>query len=185
MKILITAFNPFDNRSINISKEVVTSLDINFKDIEIKKVFLPVAINTSFNILNNYILEYHPDIIILSGEAVSREDISIEIKAKNIVQASIDPSDEIDLSRSNKVDKNGPNAIFSEFPTVEALSQLLTKSIPTILSSDAGGYICNALYYKTMLHYPNIPTVFIHFPSFKKITKETMIEALNTIILSL
>lgn len=185
MKILITAFEAFDNRDINLSKESLNSLNIDFKAIEVQKLFLPVALFTSFEILKNTINIYNPDIIILTGEAVSRKKISIEIKAKNCLSKPLDETDEIHLSKVDQVVENGPSVIYSTFPTVEALSQLLTLQIPTTLSMDAGSYICNALYYKTMYHYPDIPCVFIHMPSLKKLQLEDLTKALETIILSL
>lgn len=185
MKILISAFEPFDNRDINLSKEALINLNINFDNIEIDKIYLPVAINSSFKMLKKQVEDTQPDIIVLTGEAITRQKISIEIKAKNFVGRSLDNSDEIDTSSSNKVIENAPECIFSTFPTVEALSQLLTNSIATGLSNDAGGYICNALYYKTMYTFPNIPSVFIHFPSLSILKIEDLAKALEIIILSL
>lgn len=185
MRILITAFEPFDNRDTNLSKETLLKLDSKFSNNLIEKLYLPVAINSSFSTLKTKVEEFKPDIIILTGEAINRQKISIEIKAKNIISKSISPIDEIDLSKTNTIVLDGPKYIFSDFPTVEALSQLLTNSIPTILSNDAGGYVCNALYYQTMYAFKNIPSVFIHFPSLDILKLEDLISALETIILSL
>ena len=46
MKILITAFEAFDNRNINISKETLKLLDTSSFNFEIDKLYLPVALNT-------------------------------------------------------------------------------------------------------------------------------------------
>lgn len=61
MKILITAFEPFENINTNSSLEVLNNIKI--KNDNIKKLILPVKLNTSFNILKDEINKYNPDII--------------------------------------------------------------------------------------------------------------------------
>lgn len=185
MKILITAFKAFDNRNINISKETLKLLDTSSFNFEIDKLYLPVALNTSYSIVNNYLKSNSPEVIILLGEAISRDKISIEIKAKNHILKSLSPTDEVDLNKSILIN-DGPNIIYSSFPTIEALSCVLTNNIPTEISIDAGGYICNALYYQVQYNHPTIPTVFIHFPhTSEKLTICDMAKALEIIINSL
>lgn len=124
----------------------------------------------------------------MCGQAASRSKISIETKARNVLGRSIDESDEI---TSNIIVEDGPTAYFSKFPTVEALSYLLHNDIPVELSNNAGEYICNALYYQVMHYYPDIETVFIHFPLYKNqvdnkgIDLDILIKGLEKIIESL
>ena len=124
----------------------------------------------------------------MCGQAASRSKISIETKARNVLGRSIDESDEI---TSNIIVEDGPTAYFSKFPTVEALSHLLHNDIPVELSNNAGEYICNALYYQVMHYYPDIETVFIHFPLYKNqvdnkgIDLDILIKGLEKIIESL
>lgn len=185
MKLLITAFEAFDNRSFNISKEVLLKLDTSKFDYKIDKLYLPVALRSSYQIINEYLKQNNPELIMLLGEAVSREKLSIEIKAKNHILTTLSTCDEVDLSRKFLIE-NGPNIIYSSFPTIEALSHLFTNSINAEISTDAGGYICNALYYQVQYYHPNIPTVFIHFPHITdEFTLDKMARALEIIINSL
>lgn len=185
MKLLLTSFEAFDNRATNVTSLISDKIRNNINGIYIDKINLPVALHSSFNIVKNYIGTNNPDLIILTGEAASRSKISIEIKAKNIVNKKLVLEDEVDLSNQIIVE-NGPNIIYSSFPTVEALSQVLSKNIPIELSLDAGGYICNALYYQVQHRYPNIPCVFIHFPlPSEELNLNKMVEALNIVITSL
>lgn len=185
MKLLITAFEPFMGLNTNSSYEVVKGLK---QKSNITKIFLPVKLHESFSILKKHIDEVNPDIIILCGQAASRSKISIETKARNVLGRSIDESDEI---TSNIIVEDGPTAYFSKFPTVEALSYLLHNDIPVELSNNAGEYICNALYYQVMHCYPDIETVFIHFPLYKNqvdnkgIDLDILIKGLEKIIESL
>ena len=185
MKILVTAFAAFDNRDTNVTTLILNELSNNIKGYGIKKLYLPVALHSSFNIVKEHIDKHNPDIIILCGEAAKRSKISIEIKARNSVTKKLCDEDEIDLNNPVIVE-NGDNIIYSTFPTVEALSQVISKNIPVELSTDAGGYICNALYYQVQNNYKNIPCVFIHFPlPSDELALSMMIEGLSTIIESL
>lgn len=185
MKILLTAFAAFDNRDTNVTTLILNELSNNIKGYDIEKLYLPVALNSSFNIVKEHINKHNPDMIILCGEAAKRSKISIEIKARNIVSKKLCEDDEVDLNNQIIVE-NGDDIIYSSFPTVEALSQVISKNIPVELSTDAGGYICNALYYQVQNEFKNIPCVFIHFPlPTGELSLSKMVEGLSTIIESL
>ena len=182
MKILVTAFDAFDNRETNVTTLILNKLSDKINNFTIDKLYLPVALNSSFKIAKEHILSQNPDLIILCGEAANRSKISIEIKAKNIINKKLCDLDEVDLNNQIIV-SNGDNVIYSTFPTVEALSQVLSENIPIELSMDAGGYICNALFYQVQNEFKNIPCVFIHFPlPTDEFDLNKMINALNIII---
>lgn len=187
MKILITAFEQFGKISNNSSLEVVKNLTT---DHEIYKVILPVKLNSSYQILNKKIEEINPEVIILCGQAASRKVISIETTAKNIITKKVSVDDEVDVNNSVIIE-NASDFYCSKFPTNEALSRLISLEIPVELSSNAGEYICNSLYFKTLHYHPNIPSVFIHFPLYKGqiseegIELEVLIKGLKEIINSL
>lgn len=187
MKILVSAFEPFMNINTNSSYEIVKKINSQH---ELLKVYLPVHLTNSFKILQEKISEFNPDIIILCGQAASRNKISIETKAINLIGKSISNTDGI-TTENSQIIPNANNAYYSSFPTVEALSSLLYEDIPVELSNDAGTYICNSLFYQAMHFYPNIESVFIHFPLYKNqindlgIELNVLIKGLETIINSL
>lgn len=161
MKILITAFLPFEKFNTNSSYEVVSRLP---KSPYIYTLYLPVKLHTAFHMVKHFIEEYQPDIIICTGQAAGRDKISIEIKAKNEIFSPFQIDDEVNHEQSSILIKDGEKVIFSSFPSVEALSYLLTHHIPVELSNDAGTYICNALFYQIQYYFPTIDCTFIHFP---------------------
>ena len=163
MKILVTAFEPFGTIKTNSSLEVVNKI---ISKHELKKVILPVKLNTSYEILQQEIMKFNPEIIILCGQAASRKVISIETTARNLITKKVSLEDEVDLNNSSIIENN-TTSYYSKFLVEEALSRLVSLNIPAELSADAGEYICNALYFKTMHYHQNIPSVFIHFPLFK------------------
>ena len=164
MKLLITAFQPFDNRETNVSKEVVDKLDTSNMPFIIIKQTLPVSLVSSFLAIKKTIEEEKPDVILLCGEAISRRKISLELEAKNYVGRSIDPLDEI-RTPNHQVIENGPSKITSIFPISYLQNLLFTNLVQSQISTDAGSYICNALYYQVMYYYPKISCLFIHFPN--------------------
>lgn len=170
MKILVTAFEPFGTIKTNSSLEVVNKI---ISKHELKKVILPVKLNTSYEILQQEIMKFNPEIIILCGQAASRKVISIETTARNLITKKVSLEDEVDLNNSSIIEnnssiiENNTTSYYSKFLVEEALSRLVSLNIPAELSADAGEYICNALYFKTMHYHQNIPSVFIHFPLFK------------------
>ena len=82
MKILITAFEPFNNDTVNPSEEIL-------KNIDGCKVMLPVSYNRVEEVLDDAICKYNPDFILSLGYAGSRSEISIEKCAYNLMKASI------------------------------------------------------------------------------------------------
>ena len=165
MKLLLTAFEAFNGRPTNIAQLAVSYVTLNNSQIEVNKKYLPVALFSSFQYINSYIEKEKPDVIILCGEAIDRKKISLEIKAKNFINKKI---------------------IYSIFPSIEALSHLFTHFIQAEISLDAGEYICNALYYQVMYYHPQIPCIFVHFPSpTSSLSIDQMSKALEIIIQSL
>ncbi len=46
------------------------------------------------------------------------------------------------------------------------LHQLLKPTIDTVVSHDAGRFVCNYLYYQVLRTMPALPTIFVHVPLF-------------------
>jgi pyroglutamyl-peptidase len=61
------------------------------------------------------------------------------------------------------------------------LHQLLAPTIDTVVSHDAGRFVCNYLYYQVLRTVPKLPTIFVHVPLF---TDERM-DAIATDFLTL
>ena len=120
MKILLTAFEQFGKISNNSSLEVVKNLTSNY---EIHKVILPVKLHSSYQILNEEIKNFNPEVIILCGQAASRKVISIETKAKNTISKKVSVDDEVDVNNNIIID-NASDFYYSKFPSEEAFRRL-------------------------------------------------------------
>lgn len=153
MKILISGFESFLDVSRNISETVLTRLDID--GTEIHKVLLPVSYDRCFTELKIKIDEVNPDLIIMMGVARMREVISLELNGTNIINQEI-------MDNDNNIPQQNLN--FETFETSLKIKNLASKFEGVEISSSAGGYVCNYLYYNCLKHI-TIPSLFIHLPA--------------------
>ena len=93
MKVLITGFDSFGNETINPSNLAVNSLPDSICDIIIKKVTIPTIFKKSSEVLEKYIAEFSPNIVICVGQAGGRDKITVERVAINIDDARIPDND--------------------------------------------------------------------------------------------
>ena len=153
-KILITYFESFNDRKINISKEVVTKIGKEYDIVEV-----PVSFARSFQKIENIIKEY--DYVILTGEAITRKEVTIEYVALNLKHANIKDNDGKVIINEKIGNKE---AYISNVDIIK-----LTETTEAKLSLSAGSFVCNYLYYKTLEKINNekldTKCVFIHFPN--------------------
>ena len=147
-KILITCFEPFNNRSINASLEVVKRLNgLDYK-------LLPVGfdkIGKEIDLIAKLELDY----LILCGEAQSYDNITIEKVAHNVANGK----DNYGIIKNNEKIIDGDDLLYSNF-------DVDLKGLNLNYSYDAGKYLCNYTYYLALNKLKDTKTkvVFIHFP---------------------
>jgi pyroglutamyl-peptidase len=166
VNIILTAFEPFDDRDTNASLEVVNAFPDFFEGHHIKKVVLPVIYeNFACEELFN---DIDIDLLILCGEAANREKIALEVVSVNMMYASIPDNFGI-YKNGGKVVSDGPDAYLTNIDLLEVNKQLNLSNV--YLSFSAGTFICNLCYYKSLhtIKIENRDTLccFVHFPLFK------------------
>lgn len=149
MKVLVTAFKPFNNFNNNYSSEVLHYIR------NTDKIILDVIYDKCYEtLLNNYNLEDY-DLIISLGEARSRTILTLETQAKNISSCSL--KDNRGVSKQNeKIIENGLDIIKTKVD-ISKIENIIE------LSNDAGKFVCNNIYYHLLYNYPN-KSIFIHIP---------------------
>ncbi|MEA4921373.1 MAG: pyroglutamyl-peptidase I [Clostridiaceae bacterium] len=167
MKILVTGFEPFGGESVNPSWMAVDTLPEQLNGAEIIKKRLPVVYYKALEILEGYINEYRPDVVLMSGQAGNSDSIRIERAGVNICEASIPDNDGVLLTGEPVVD-GGPAAYFSTFPYRAMLSAVKETGIAVKFSYSAGAYLCNHILYGALhmaeTKYPGMKAGFIHVP---------------------
>ena len=178
MKILITAFEPFDNNETNYSLEVLNKIKLRE---EIKKIILPVEYYESFNELKKIIEEENPLVIILLGEARSYDKVSFEVIGIN--EVSLKPDNKGFIPRDTKLVLNEVDGLFSSLDFNLFESSFLEVNTKINRSYSAGTYVCNALLYQTLLYLrENKKTTkcgFIHIPDLLKQDLNEIVNGFN------
>ena len=173
MKILVTAFEPFNGRDINPSQLILEQLEAPKGAILIKEL-LPVEFKATIEILRNLMKEHQPDIVLSLGQAGNRPEISVERVAINLnnVRSSNGKTELPDNAGDAPVDKRivegAPEAYFSNLPVWEMVKTIQNEGVAAAVSYTAGTYVCNHVMY-IVLHevetnYPNMKAGFIHVP---------------------
>lgn len=128
---------------------------------------LPTVFHKSIQVLQSYIEEIQPSIIICIGQAGGRADITVERVAINIDDARI-PDNEGNQPIDVPVVKGGPAAYFSTLPIKSIVKQLRENRIPASVSQTAGTFVCNHVFYRLMhmlaKEKMNVRAGFVHIP---------------------
>ncbi len=158
MRIVITAFEPFGGFDTNSSYLALERLN----NLDIERVVLPVSYPDAYVVLRQIVKECN--FIILLGMAASRNKISIEERAKNLLEFKI-PDNNHQIITNRLISDEAPEYLYSKV-NIDNLISYFNKDFDLYKSNDAGTYICNYLYFKVLQTY-DAPSIFIHLPKYE------------------
>lgn len=144
--ILITAFEPFDNRDVNNSMNT-----LNHINLPVDKVILPVDASKIKAALYDLALENY-DLIIMLGES-THTYVAIETQAVNKLDMRI--KDNAGNQFHQVIEEKGPDFL---------QTRLTIEHKDAIISKDAGLFLCNQAYYLLLSHPTKADKLFIHVP---------------------
>ena len=154
--LLISGFEPFENRSENQSLQVLKVL----QKAGYQTVSLPVLFRKAFETLKASIETNNPSVILSLGEA--NESIPrLEHFALNMMHARI-PDNHGFIPELTPIQPRGKTTITSTVNIDELASYLDEKKVIYRHSFHAGTYVCNDLYYRTLMEYGHKEVVFVH-----------------------
>lgn len=173
MKILVTAFEPFNGRDINPSQLILEKLETP-QGVTLIKELLPVEFKATTKILRELLKEHQPDMVISLGQAGNRPEISVERVAINLDNCRSSNGQKVvaDNAGDTPVDEpivaEAPQAYFSNLPVWEMVKVMQEAGVEAAVSYTAGTYVCNHVMY-TVLHevatnYPKMKAGFVHVP---------------------
>lgn len=158
MKILVTGFEPFDGEKLNPSQLLLKALSSQ-KDV--KTLLLPVSYRESFSSLQALYQKEKFDFVLHLGQAGRRTHVCLEQFAHNWSGART--ADEEGVLKSGEVIDSKAPLSYSPNLNLEALRDYLRKKeIPTEISINAGGFICNYVYFRSLQL--AAPALFMHVP---------------------
>ncbi|MBR3771644.1 MAG: pyroglutamyl-peptidase I [Clostridium sp.] len=173
MKILVTAFEPFNGRDINPSQLILEQLEAP-EGVTLIKELLPVEFNATTQILKNLLKKHQPDIVLSLGQAGNRPEISVERVAINLDNCRSSNGQKItadnagDAPIDEPIVAGAPEAYVSNLPVWDMVETMQNAGVGAAVSYTAGTYVCNHVMY-TVLHeraaaYPEMKAGFVHVP---------------------
>jgi pyroglutamyl-peptidase len=173
VNVLVTGFEPFGENAVNPSQLIAEELD---------GVVLPVSYARAAGELQRALDERDPEIVIAFGLADDREAITPERFAHNLDEATTIDNDEAAGSGA-EIDVAGPIAYRSTLPVDEIVAALRARELPAEVSRDAGGYLCNHVFYVLMRTLkPGRMGGFVHVPPLEALPRERLVEGARVIV---
>ena len=151
MKVLLTCFEPFGGSDVNVSSVVAQHFaSLSHENFELKVELLPVSFKRVGNILSALITDFQPNIIVMLGQAGSREKITIERIAINLMDSKIGDNDNF-TPNEQKIIESSENALFSNLPLKYIVENWQNAGIESAISNSAGLYVCNCSFYHALI----------------------------------
>lgn len=172
MKTILTGFSVFGSNKVNPTEAIAAS----FKG---RNDIVPIILPVEYDICWEKIKNIHGDLFIHMGLAASRNTITIEQFAYNEKKASI-ADNAGRIFHGEKIDIDGKDILPSPFDAKALVTLLNNHSIPAEVSEDPGRYVCNNIYYHSLLC--GNTALFVHFPPLEKSSLEDDIRAIEAII---
>lgn len=161
INVIISGFGPYEDLSVNPSYEVPAALakaeycdqlqlpeDVH---VNVTAVTLPISFANAWPELLAAIERENADIVIATGVKHAARGVQLERCATNVIDANKPDADNHRPQRMPIVD-NGPAAYWTRLPLRMILQCFAHDRIASTLSSDAGTYVCNSLFYQ-LLHW--------------------------------
>jgi pyroglutamyl-peptidase len=170
VNVLVTGFEPFERDPVNPSWEVAKALNGSMYDgATAHAVQLPCAFGRAIDRLDEALVQWQPQLVLVLGLAGGRSEVSLERVAINRDDARI-----ADNAGQQPIDTpvvdGAPAAYFSTLPIKAIVRELCAAGLPSAVSNTAGTFVCNHVFYALMHRLASEPAWshtrggFIHLP---------------------
>lgn len=180
-RFLVTYFGPFKHFQDNPAELVgrkLEELHLNSEKINFKKL------DVTFDCIDQFVeteLENF-DLVLQLGVASKSEKIRLELIGKNEVKGT----DNSGIYREGIIDEKISLKLYTLFDNLKLESLLKKYPNEVVLSENAGAYLCNYLYFKSIKKGLNKQIVFIHLANFQDlplaVSYEKQVEIINLLI---
>ena len=152
--VLLTGFEAFgdDPSGQGLNPSALAARALHGKRIAGHRIVarvLPCVFGQSVTTLKSLVLAHRPALVVCVGQAGGRAGISIERIAVNLDDAPL-PDNAGRMLHNTPVVASGPAAYFSTLPVQAMLAALQRAGTPCELSSSAGHFVCNHVFYALM-----------------------------------
>ena len=194
-RVLVTGFEPFGGQALNSSGEIVRALEgQSLASVTPATAVLPVVYGAAVQALSDAVARVDPEIVVSLGQADESGSIAVERLARDVSTAE-QRDNAGRRGRDLPPGHRGPAVYASTLPVAQVVEELRRAGIPGVLSEDAGGYVCNHLFYGLMhllaTERPGAVGGFVHVPCLPEqvgradrasLPRETLTRAVEVII---
>ena len=168
-KVLVTGFGPFPNAPENPTQPLVRGLagepPGSFGASALRAIVLPTDYRKSWLLLQRVYVAFRPDVVVHFGLSRHAEGLVIE----RVGRKRVDPNrpDSAGFAPpSGLCRRSGPDRLAATLPVDAVVAGLTAAGFPAALSDDAGGYVCNATFYRSLQVAPAGKRLvgFVHVP---------------------
>ena len=173
--ILVTGFEPFGGEAVNASWEAARRLD-GWRCGEFTAVsrLLPCAYDASVKELVLMIDTLRPEALLMTGQAARRSVVCVERFARNLDDAAAPDNDGV-LRKAARISEGAPERLEAAAPVTAIARAIREAGIPARVSTNAGGFVCNHLYFGALRHLSGLGrpmrAVFLHLPATPRQTR--------------
>ncbi len=165
--ILVTAFEPFGGETVNASWEAAKRLEgWRCGDHVAVALMLPCVYDASVEVFAEAFERLKPDAALMTGQAARRSLVCVERYARNVANATT--PDNRGVVRAAASDP-GPERLEATVSVGEIARAIRGAGVPARVSTNAGDYVCNHLYYGALAFVrrvsPGTPAAFLHLPA--------------------
>ncbi len=166
--LLVTGFGPFGTFDTNPSWEAVRVLDgMTFGRCVVRTAKLDVVYANAADQLREAIRQAKPDRVLCLGVAAG-DHLRLEVTARNR-DTSTFPDNAGEVRANVPIRPDGPALLPSRLRVKTLLERLTQEGYEVRLSEDAGGYLCNHVFYRLVDDLPDDRVAgFVHVPSLGK-----------------
>ncbi len=149
---LITGFGPFPGIDSNATSRLVPELVAEAHKRNRNTVFIGEVLPTEWQAaperLTRLFNKHRPSFALHFGVARDAKGFRLESRALNVCRMTPDATGA--LPPSERVQPGGPDCHHVRWPTDLILKRLTDNGLPAATSDDAGGYLCNAILYRSL-----------------------------------
>jgi len=169
-RLLVTGFGPYPGTPDNPSDHLVRSIAAGEArlppGIRLATHILPTSWAQADRLLPEIFAQAQPDIALHFGHAASSRGFRLEEVARNRTA----PMEDVDGEKPSRllIQPHGPRALRTDVPIDLLQIRLRALGLASELSRNAGNYLCNNIYYRSMTYAKGRPqpalSLFVHIP---------------------
>ena len=150
--VLLTGFGPFPTVAANATSVLVPRIAEATRralpGIAVASCILPTEWVASLSLLDELARQLRPAVALHFGVSGRAAGFEIETRGRNRCSPSADAAGQ--LPDDECISPGGPEYLPATLPAGHIVGRLRRRGIPAQLSRDAGGYLCNALLYRSL-----------------------------------